>query len=135
MKCVFSSLEDGGHMLECELCTCWSHCSCIGISPSVASSMLSLYLSICVKSSFTLLSSLQSEILKLSNRVDMLESTIDSTLRQELKSIHVSLNDISTKNQYQLSFFCHLSQQLSSITTKLPFQSNCCSSVTINSVY
>ena len=27
----------------------------------------------------------------------MLESTTDSALRQELKSIHVSLNDISTK--------------------------------------
>ena len=50
VHCVCSSFEDSGSMVECETCSCWSHCKCVGLTAAVAPSYPPLLTLSCVLS-------------------------------------------------------------------------------------
>ena len=66
VHCVCSSTKDVGHMVECESCCQWSHCNCVSLSPSLASSY-PFVCPFCIKSLFSRLSNMESEVVALSN--------------------------------------------------------------------
>ena len=61
IKCVCANAKEEGNMLECEICHSWSHCKCVKISASLASTY-PFVCAFCIKSSLVSLSSLHSKI-------------------------------------------------------------------------
>ena len=61
VKCVCSSIEESGLMLQCEQCSCWLHNECVNVPVHVADNF-PFICPLCVKSSLSLISSLKSEI-------------------------------------------------------------------------
>ena len=61
VHCVCPLSENSGCMLECEVCSCWSHCKCVGLIVAFAPSFpfVCLY---CVKSLFARVSAFSSEV-------------------------------------------------------------------------
>ena len=100
VKCVCESREDSGHMIACDSCSCWSHSSCVNITPTVADKY-SFLCSSCIKSSFLSISTLCSEISLLKAHVIKLEKICRSLTSSSTESIKVSntLDSLSTKVQ------------------------------------
>ena len=93
VKCVCSSSEEFGQMLQCELCSHWLHCKCINISPSVAETY-PYTCPFCIKNSITMLHSVQSEIRLLNDRLSRLENTSND---HDLGSVQEDLGSLSAK--------------------------------------
>ena len=99
VHCVCSSTKDVGHMVECESCCQWSHCNCVSLSPSLASSY-PFVCPFCIKSFFSQLSNMESEVVALSNRLASLESATDSrcqSLSSDICEVCESLHQVSHK--------------------------------------
>ena len=63
VKCVCESSDESGLMLQCDSCSesCWSHSECVGVSSHVANNY-PFICPFCIKSIFSLVSSLRSDI-------------------------------------------------------------------------
>ena len=61
VKCVCSSSEESGLMLQCEQCSCWLHNECVNIPAHVADNF-PFICPLCIKSSLSLIFSPKSEI-------------------------------------------------------------------------
>ena len=85
-------------MIECESCSCWSHSECVNISPTVAANY-PFICPYCVKSLFSSVSVLTSDITQLKDRLVKLENTckLISTIISEIKSVQDFLESISHK--------------------------------------
>uniref|UniRef100_A0A1X7UGB3 PHD-type domain-containing protein n=1 Tax=Amphimedon queenslandica TaxID=400682 RepID=A0A1X7UGB3_AMPQE len=97
VHCVCSSQEDIGNMVECESCNKWSHCKCVSLPPSLAASY-PFVCPFCIKSLFSRLSTLESEVTSLSNRISSLESSTKDDLQSmsnDVQRVRDSLNQIS----------------------------------------
>ena len=95
VRCVCSSSVDSDHMVECERCSAWSHCKCIGISATLAPT----YPFVCpfwVKSVFLQLDNLRSEVSDLRDRMSNIERSIEKAIpppvQTELQRIKKSLS-------------------------------------------
>ena len=64
VKCVYSVGTDEGDMLQWEICSCWSHCSCVKISISLAQTY-PFVCPLCVKDSVLFTSTLIPHVRKL----------------------------------------------------------------------
>ena len=95
VHCVCSSIEDSGHMVECETCSCWSHCKCVGLSSAVAPSF-PFVCPYCVRSLFARLDSLSTEISALRAQVSTvtLPSSTHDSLPSEVQRIDESLTQL-----------------------------------------
>ena len=94
IKCVCDSLEETGHMIECEQCFCWSHSDCVNI-PSHLASSFPFICPHCVKATITMIPSLRSEISHLRARVIKLENANKSSPNPEIMSVHESVMSLS----------------------------------------
>ena len=61
VKCVCSSCDESGLMFQCEMCSNWSYCECVKISPAIADN-LPYVCPFCIKSHLLLVSELTFEI-------------------------------------------------------------------------
>ena len=61
VKCVCESSDESGLMLQCDSYFCWSHSECVGVSSHVANNY-PFICPFCIKSIFSLVSSLRSDI-------------------------------------------------------------------------
>ena len=100
MKCVCLTQEDTGHIIECESCSSWSHSECVNVSPTVAANY-PFICPYCVKSLFSSISVLTSDITQLKDRLVKLENTCKqmSTIISERKAVQDSLDSIYHKVQ------------------------------------
>ena len=91
-----------GGMLECEICSRWSHCTCVKISHRLASSF-PFVCPYCIKSTLALIPTLRSEVSQLKAHITKLEKSCKSIpqLSSDLSSIKSSLGSISNKTQTQ----------------------------------
>lgn len=99
VHCVCSSTEDVGHIVECESCCQWSHCKCVSLSPSLASSN-PFVCPFRIKSLCSRLSDMESEVASLSNQLASLESATDSrcqSLSSDICEVRESLHQVSHK--------------------------------------
>ena len=97
VHCVCSSTEDVGHMVECESCCQWSHSKCVGLTFSTAPSY-PFVCPFCVRSLFSRLSAIESEVADLSTRVSSLESTLNNqgqSLTKDIQAVTDSLRKVS----------------------------------------
>ena len=75
VHCVCQSSEDVGHMVECEVCSRWSHCPCVGISHELAASY-PFVCPLCVRLLFSRLTVVESEVAILLAELTPLEPLI-----------------------------------------------------------
>ena len=54
VKCIYSSTEESGLMLQCHLCSCWLHNECVNVPAHVADNFPFICL-LCIKSSLSLI--------------------------------------------------------------------------------
>uniref|UniRef100_A0A1X7T0S5 Zinc finger PHD-type domain-containing protein n=1 Tax=Amphimedon queenslandica TaxID=400682 RepID=A0A1X7T0S5_AMPQE len=117
VKCVCSSREDSGKMVQCEMCTHWLHCKCLHLTVSVASTY-PLVCPHCVNGMCLKIKSLSDDVVQLHSVVTEQCQTIDSLrasmsgisegkgsfdadiarLKEDLKSLKVSLPSVSSSN-------------------------------------
>ena len=89
VKCVCSSCDESGLMLQCEMCSNWSHCECVNVS-SVIAGNLPYVCPFCIKSHLLLVSELRSEISHLKARVIRFEKSCSSKSQPLVSSLSVS---------------------------------------------
>ena len=91
-------VEESGLMLQCESCLSWSHCKCVNVLPQVAEKF-PFICPLCIKSIFSLVPSLHSEISHLKTHINRLESCYKSTssIHAELNAVQESLSSLSNK--------------------------------------
>ena len=77
VKCVCTSAKEEGTMLQCEVCHFWSHCRCVKILVSLASTY-PFVCPFCVKSSVVSLSSLSNRLSALECDLSRLSCKLDS---------------------------------------------------------
>ena len=77
VKCVCTSAKEEGTMLQCEVCHFWSHCRCVKILVSLASTF-PFVCPFCVKSSVVSLSSLSNRLSALECNLSRLSCKLDS---------------------------------------------------------
>ena len=97
VHCVCSLTEDVGHMVECESCCQWSHSKCVGLTSSIAP-FYPFVCPFCVRSLFSHLSSIKSEVADLSNSISSLESMLNNqgqSLTKDIQAVMDSLHKIS----------------------------------------
>ena len=100
VKCVCSSTEESGLMLQCEQCSCWLHNECVNVPAHVADNY-PFICPLCIKSSLSLISSLKSEISHLKAHIIELEKSSEflSTQLSVLQPIKgSSISDITVKS-------------------------------------
>ena len=87
-------------MIKCESCSSWSHSECVNVSPTVAANY-PFICPYCVKSLFSSISVLTSDITQLKDRLVKLENTCKqmSTIISERKAVQDSLDSIYHKVQ------------------------------------
>ena len=92
-------MEDSGHMIACDSCSCWSHSSCVNIPPTVADKYF--LCPFCIKSNLLSISTFRSEISLLKAYVIKLEKLCCSLTSSSTESIKVSntLDSLSAKVQ------------------------------------
>ena len=84
-------------MVECESCCQWSHSKCVGLTFSTAPSY-PFVCPFCVRSLFSRLSAIESEVADLSTRVSSLESTLNNqgqSLTKDIQAVTDSLRKVS----------------------------------------
>ena len=99
VHCVCSSKEDVGHMVACESCCRWSHSKCVGLTASIAPSY-PFVCPFCVRSLFSRLSVVESEVAVLSTRVSSLESTLNNqgqSLTKDIQAVTDSIRELSSQ--------------------------------------
>ena len=98
VNCVCESLEESGLMLQCDSCLCWSHCKCVSVLPQVAEKFPFIF-PFCIKSIFSLVPSLRSEISHFKDHINSLESSYKSitSIPSELNAVPQSLSSLSNK--------------------------------------
>ena len=100
VHCVCPLSEDSGCMVECEVCSCWSHCKCVGLTVALAPSF-PFVCPYCVKSLFARVSALSSEVSALQAQVSSITVpavTLDdqSPLSTEVQRVSASLVQLTT---------------------------------------
>ena len=90
--------QESGLMFQCESCLSWSHCKCVNVLPQVAEKF-PFICPLCIKSIFSLVPSLHSEISHLKTHINRLESCYKSTssIHAELNAVQESLSSLSNK--------------------------------------
>ena len=98
VNCVCESLEESGLMLQCDSCLSWSHCKCVNVLPQVAEKF-PFICPFCIKSIFSLVPSLHSEISHLKTLISRIESCHESisSIHSELNAVQESLSSLSNK--------------------------------------
>lgn len=91
IRCVCTSQEETGHMLECETCSNWLHSKCVSISQSSASTY-PFVCPHCVKLMFCQIKDLKDEIKVLKNTLVDQANEI-SSMRKEISSMKAHPND------------------------------------------
>ena len=100
---VCPSSEDSGRMLECEVCSCWSHCECVSLTVALAP-IFPFDCPYCVKFLLARVSALSSEVSALQAQVSSLTVsavTLDdqSPLSTEVQYVSVSLVQLTTSKE------------------------------------
>ena len=98
VKCVCESSDEFGLMLQCDSCSCWSHSEYVGVSSRVANNY-PFICPFCIKSIFSLVSSLRSDISHLKAHITKLESSYKTlnSLSSEFPIVQQSLATLSSK--------------------------------------
>ena len=97
VHCVCNSQEDVGKMVECEECHQWTHCKCVGLLPSTASSY-PFVCPFCIKSLFSRLSAVKSRLENLSDRVSSIQTTTENegtSLTRAIQEVRDSTTQIT----------------------------------------
>ena len=123
IRCVCTSKEETGHMLECEICSKWLHSNCVNIKQSSASTY-PFVCPHCVKQMFC-------QIKELTEEIKVLKSTIDdqakeiSSMKNEISSAQAHLDgNLEIATQLDNNQLPQPTADLPSATRKPQYQSS-----------
>ena len=90
---------DVGNMIQCESCSCWSHCICTNINITLAQTYL-FVCSHCVKNSVLFSSNMATQVRKLEQSLTTLlrhtSDTLSTPVQTELDVMHESVSSLSS---------------------------------------
>ena len=89
--CLFL-ISSSSHIVECEACSQWSHSKCVDIIPSLAPTY-PYVCSFCIKSVFSQIKEIRTEISDLWRQISSLESSINCDVSPHVQSEILRIND------------------------------------------